>query len=135
MPNHFGSTLREYILYILYTLYSFSESEHHPKCDEERGSNKEKCLRSSLSLRDLFRRSWLDWSWSRGNWSWSIELIGDTLIVSIWSALCCCPNIDSMRNDWESEDTDEFTIFAISFLESISCTDISFDKANFCSLS
>ncbi len=136
MSNHFGSTLRKYILYTLYVLYSSSKCEHQSKCYEECCSYKKKCLRTCLSFRDIFRRYWLrsDRShWSSRSDCWSIELIGDTLVVSSSRTLESCSKIDRMSYCRESENTDHFTIFFICLIECISCSEVCFEKSYLCS--
>jgi hypothetical protein len=137
-----SSRLSREILYTKYTvLCTFAKCEHKSKCYEECCRNKYESLRSCLSLRHL--RGWSDfrrsWSWCTRSWrsyysrSRSFELISDTLVVSIRSSLCSCLDIRHARYYWKSEHTDHFTIFLISFLESISGVDICFYELHFLS--
>ncbi len=114
-------------------LYSSAKCEHKSKCDEECCSDQKKCLWSCLSLCHFFW--WNDFHWSRSHRSYyyrSIELIGNTLIVSSCCAFFCCLKIDRMRNEWELEHSDHITIFLISLIESISCTDIGIEEFYLC---
>jgi hypothetical protein len=114
-----------------------AKSEHHPECDEESCSDKEKCLRTSLSLSD-----WRFWFWSLGStscsrcyWSWNIELVGDTLVVSRGCTLSRCREIECMVYRRESEESDHFTCFLICTLECVSCTELCFEEFYFLSRS